>query len=243
MKKLLFNVSIMCVMASCGKSGAGNSSSTSTTTSTTSTTGTPAPDAAVLSAPANNSACTTGTTVSATRDSIAFSWNAGNNAESYVLYVKNLLDSTVIMQNTTETNLTVLLSTNTPYAWYVVSKSGKTADTAKSSIWKFYDAGPGAVSFAPFPADSLSPALGQLVTAASGVVNLSWQGSSVGGNIAGYDIYFGTSPSPAIFKSNVTDPFLNNVPVSPGVTYYWKVVTKDTNGNSSDSGLYQFVVS
>jgi hypothetical protein len=34
--------------------------------------------------------------------------------------------------------------------------------------------------------------------------------------------------------------FLNGVAVSSGVTYYWKIVTKDIQGNISDSGIFQF---
>jgi len=201
------------------------------------------PAKAVLTLPAQGAVCTTGTIISATQSSVSFAWNSAANTDSYDLVLKNLLTSVTTTQSTTDATLTITLTRNTPYSWYVVSKSTKTSTTAKSDTWKFYNAGPGIVTYAPFPAEITSPGFGQNVTAASGVVDLIWQGSSVNaGTILNYDVYFGTSTTPAIFKSAVTDSFVNNVNVSSGITYYWKVITRDVNGNTSDSGMYQFTV-
>jgi len=205
---------------------------------------TPAPDLTpgktVLTLPKQNEACTSGTIISATQSSVLFTWGTSNNADSYDLNLKNLLTGATTSQTTSTTQLQITLSRNTPYSWYIVSKSGKSATTVQSDTWKFYNAGAGTVSYAPYPADVVAPAIGQNV--AAGTVNLSWKGSSVGGNITGYDVYFGTSTSPAALKNNVTDSFYNNVSVISGGQYYWKIVTKDANGNTSDSGLFQFKV-
>ena len=123
-----------------------------------------------------------------------------------------------------------------------MSKSSKSATLVQSDTWKFYNAGAGTVSYAPYPADVVAPAVGQNVAAPAGTVNLSWKGSSVDGNITGYDVYFGTGKSPGVLKSNVTDSFYNNVSVIAGTQYYWKIVTRDAKGNTSDSGLFQFKV-
>ena len=45
-----------------------------------------------------------------------------------------------------------------------------------------------------------------------------------------------------LLKSNVVDMFTNNVVVTAGTTYYWKVVTKDAQGNTSESNMFQFKV-
>jgi hypothetical protein len=88
-----------------------------------------------------------------------------------------------------------------------------------------------------------SPSFGQVITATSGTVGLSWTGSTPDNSpIAGYDVYFGTTSSPALLKSGITDSFVNGVAVTPGVTYYWRVISRDNLGNTSDSGLYQFTV-
>ncbi len=204
--------------------------------------GIPAPDKVVLTFPAQNAACTTGNIISASQSSITFTWNASANTDSYVVWVKNLLNQTVSNQNTTTPSLTITLQRNTPYSWFVVSKSTATPDTTKSDVWKFYNAGPGTLTYAPFPADITSPTLNQTVTATAGTINLVWKGSSIDNDITGYDVYFGTAATPPLFKSNVTDMFLNNVAVTSGTTYYWKIVTKDLIGNTSDSGVFQFKV-
>lgn len=201
------------------------------------------PTEAALSAPAQNSVCTSGTILSATESTISFSWNASDNTNSYNLIIKNLLTSDSTTQNTTLTQLDITLLRNTPYSWYVVSQSTKTSATAQSAVWKFYNSGPGIVTYAPFPAEITAPTLGQVVSTTTGTVNLTWTGSVVSPDvITNYDVYFGTTSSPAITASAITNSFLNNVAVAANTTYYWHVITRDVNGNTSDSGLYQFSV-
>jgi hypothetical protein len=201
----------------------------------------PAPGAATLSFPAQNSACTTGTVISATQSSITFTWNSASNADSYELSYRNLLTGLSAVQTTTSNQLTVTLLRNTPYSWFVVSESSKTSATTQSSTWKFYNAGAGTVSHPPFPADNLVPTEGQSVTTTTGSVSLSWTGSDPDNDIAGYDVYFGTTATPPVL-TNTTSTSVNIVAVTSGSTYYWRVVTKDAAGNTSDSGLFQFTV-
>jgi hypothetical protein len=202
----------------------------------------PSPDKALLIFPEKDAICTTGTLVSATTSSLTLKWNAANNTDSYDVTVKNLLTGTLTTQTTTKTELTVNLLVNTPYSWVVTSKSSKVNKPATSDTWKFYNSGPGIVSYAPFPAEIVAPNFKQNVTATNGKVTLDWNGSDVDGDIVSYDVYFDTKNSPAIFKAGVTDSILNDVAVTSGSTYYWRVITKDSKGNSSDSGVFQFTV-
>ena len=124
-----------------------------------------------------------------------------------------------------------------------MSKSTLNGATAESDKWKFYNAGQGTITYAPFPVEITSPTFGQNITASSGTINLTWKGSSVNpGTITGYDVYFGTTNNPPVLKNAVTDMFINGVPVASKTTYYWKVITWDIDGNSSDSGVTQFTV-
>ena len=200
------------------------------------------PDPATLVFPALNAVCTAGTVISTTQSTVIFNWNASANTNSYDLTIKNLLTGVTTTQNVGTNQLAVTLLRNTPYSWYVVSKSISTSTTAKSDTWKFYNSGPGTVNYPPFPAAITAPVFSQNITAANNVVNLLWTGSDTDGDIVGYDVYFGTTSSPPLLKSNVADMFLNNVSVPTKTTYYWKIVTKDLMGNTSDSGLYQFTV-
>jgi len=201
------------------------------------------PSAVILTAPAQNSVCTTGTVLNATQSTVLFTWNASANTDSYDLTIKNLLTSSSTTQNLTTNQASVTLLRNTPYSWYITSKSNASTTTKQSDTWKFYNAGTGTVSYAPFPANITAPAFAQTITAAAGTVNLTWTGSTVAtGATLTFDVYFGTTNTPSVLKSNVTDSFLNSVPVVSKTTYFWKVITKDAAGNTSDSGLYQFSV-
>lgn len=202
----------------------------------------PPPDKALLVFPEKDAVCTTGTIVSATVSSLTLKWNAAANTDSYDVTVKNLLTGTLTTQTTAKTELTVNLLINTPYSWVIISKSAKVSTITTSDTWKFYNSGPGIVSYAPFPADIVSPYFKQNVTATNGKVTLDWNGSDVDGDIVSYDVYFDTKASPAIFKTGITDSILNDVAVTSGTTYYWKVIIRDSKGNSSDSGIFQFAI-
>ena len=95
-------------------------------------------------------------------------------------------------------------------------------------------------SYTPFPAAIVAPSMAQSI-ANTNSVTLKWTGSDVDDDIVGYDVYFGTQANPSIHDSDITANEAN-VSVTTGTIYYWKVITKDQEGNTSDSGLYQFKV-
>jgi len=164
MKKLLLIVPVIFILAGCG--GKKNNPTPRPV---------PQPAQAILSAPAQNAVCTTGAILSATESSITFNWSASDNTTSYVLVVKNLLNLDSTAQNTSQTQLIVSLLRGTPYSWYIVSKSNQTNATAKSAVWKFYNSGPGVVTYAPFPAEITSPTHAPQITAM--VWNISFSAS------------------------------------------------------------------
>ena len=200
-----------------------------------------APAAAVLLFPVQNEECTAGIVVSNTQSTITFSWKSAEYAESYELHVKNLENGISIFQSTMLTSLNLTLSRNTPYSWYVVSKNIKSATAANSATWKFYNSGAGKTTYAPFPAEIVSPEMSQRLIAVD-KVTLDWIGSDVDEDILNYDVYLGTSQNPSLLKEKVLESVLNEVSVKPNTTYYWKIITRDTEGNSSDSGVFQFSV-
>jgi len=233
MRKLAYITIVILTLTGCGKSsdsGSGNSTP-------------PSPEKAILLFPSQNSLCTTGTNISDTQSIISLSWTPATNADSYEVDIKNLLTNTITVQMVSAAKLDITLPRATPFSWYVVSKSSKVQATVQSDTWKFYNAGVGIIYYPPFPADLSSPGYNTSVTATAGKINLTWVGSDADNNIIGYDVYLGTSSTaPALLKSNVTTMFLNDVAVTAGTTYYWKVVTKDAQGNSSQSNMYQFMV-
>jgi hypothetical protein len=202
----------------------------------------PAPKAATLVFPAQNAVCVSGTVISASQSTIQFQWNNSANSDSYIVVTKNLLTGDSLATSAGINSADVTISRNTPYSWYIVSKSNQSSSTAKSDTWKFYNSGAGITTYAPFPADNLSPATGQAITVpSSGKISLSWQGSSVDNDIVDYDIYFGNATSPPLYKSHNTSQNISNITVNPKTTYYWKIVTRDSNNNTSTSDIDEFM--
>lgn len=199
------------------------------------------PKSVTLILPKSNEICALGP-IEADKSKISFSWSKDENSDKYEVIVKDLKSGNSNTYETTDLKLDISLPVNTPFSWYVRSKSSKNSGSSQSAIWKFYTSGPGIVSFAPFPADKLVPTLKQDVTAVNGKVTLSWVGSHVDNNIQGYDIYLSENMnSLALIKENqISSPL--SIDVTTKKTYFWKVITKDKNGNQSDSGLYQFTV-
>lgn len=200
----------------------------------------PPPGKPILLAPAQNEVCTQGIVVSATQSTISLKWTAPTSAGNYEVNIKNLEDGTIITQTTVNTQLDVALKRNTPYSWSITSKSTDNNTATKSDIWKFYNSGPAIVNYAPFPAEIVAPEMNQAVAVLNGKITLSWNGSDVDNDTVNYDVYLSDLPSPALLQSKVLENTLKDVAVSAGKTYYWKIITRDSKGNTSDSGIYQF---
>lgn len=199
------------------------------------------PTAASLVFPEQNSECAVGTDITATNSTITFDWNAGANVDAYELTLKNLLSGTTTTHNSSTTEVSIELLRGTPYSWYVTSKSNSVTDTATSATWKFYNAGEGVVSYAPFPAVVVSPTNGESI-ATTTIVTLEWSGSDVDNDIAHYDVYFGIGETLNIVAENETGTSISNLTVESGNTYNWYVVTTDDLGNGSTSEVFSFSV-
>jgi len=206
---------------------------------------TPTPDppvSALLVTPSNNQVCTTGTSLSNSQSTFAFSWQKSDNTDSYEVHIKNLLTGDSTISTTSQTSASVSLLKSTPYAWYVLSKSSKSVKTARSDLWKFYASGPGVTDTAPYPADLTAPAWNEQVDfAANGMVTLDWDTGSPAGNVKKYDVYWGISPTYLPLTGSSTTNSLS-IYVASGTVYYWKVVTTDKAGNTVDSQVSTFYV-
>jgi parallel beta-helix repeat protein len=72
-------------------------------------------------------------------------------------------------------------------------------------------------------------------------VTLKWNGYDPDGDSVTYDLYFGNTPNPPLYKSNLKDNSYT-VTVTPG-THYWKVVAKDEHGATTESDVWSFTIS
>ena len=198
------------------------------------------PTAATLTFPEANSECTEGTNKTTTESTIKFKWSSGSHTNSYKLNLKDLNTGAKTSHSSSSTSISIKLKRGNPYSWSVVSKSNSSTKIATSPVWKFFNAGDGVVSYAPFPAEVVSPTLGALID--NTVVSLDWSGSDVDGDIKSYDVYFGETENPAKIETGITESILNNVAIISGKKYYWKIDTEDEKGNISKSDTFYFTV-
>lgn len=233
MKKTLISAMAIIFLSGCGGSGGGGTDPQPTPA---------APAKAVLVTPTQNELCTQGIVITATQSTVTLKWTAAANAESYQVDLKNLETGALTTQNVTANTLDVQLTRNTPYSWSVTSKSTKSSTTAQSDTWRFYNSGPGTTNYAPFPAELVSPAIEGNLTATNGKISLTWNGQDVDNDVVTYDVYLGTTTTLALLKAGLTTATLTEVAVNSNTYYYWKVITKDSKGNTSDSGIYRFKV-
>jgi hypothetical protein len=232
MKKTLISAMALTFLYGCGGAGGGTDPQPTPA----------APAKAVLITPTQNELCTQGLVITATQSTVTLKWTAAANTESYQVDLKNLETGALTTQNVTANTLDVQLTRNTPYSWSVTSKSTKSSTTAQSDTWRFYNSGPGTTNYAPFPAELVSPAIEGNVTATNGKINLTWNGQDVDNDITTYDVYLGTTTTLTLVKAGLTTATLTDVTVNSNTYYYWKVITKDSKGNTSDSGTYRFKV-
>lgn len=192
--------------------------------------------------PLKNSECNVGTDSTATESDVIFEWDIAENTDIYELNLKNLSTGQQIKETTESLSLSLRIERSTPFEWYIVSKSNTRSDTAVSEVWRFYNAGEAIINHPPFPAQILAPAMAEIISNTNNTISLSWNAIDLDDDIIGFDVYFGTGNPPPLIESNITDNTVTNLSVSANTVYYWKVVTKDAYGNSSDSGVYQFRV-
>lgn len=174
---------------------------------------------------------------------ITFEWAAATDVDNdvleYTIRVATDRDQTNIIaqQTTTNTSITIQLGAGTAYYWNVTASDGED-NAAASSTLAFYTEGNGVSNYAPFTAALNAPAVDALVDA--GTTTLDWTGSDVDvADTLTYDLYFGTTSSPAISQSDLTVSTFDVTTVA-GTTYYWRVDTKDNNGVKSIGQEWSF---
>ncbi len=200
-----------------------------------------APESSMLVFPLKDSECTTGVSLSSSTSEVEFQWQASDFTETYQIRVTNLVTNVSQNMSTSATSLKLPLEKGAPYSWFITSKNTNVTETATSEIWRFYNAG-FQTTYAPFPAEIISPKSGaSVLRSANNEVELNWSGADVDNDIISYEVYFSINNPP---ETLVFSPFANdtdvNVTVAADTVYYWSIKTLDSEGNTSDSGVYQF---
>ena len=201
----------------------------------------PVPEPSLLLAPSNLNTCNSATRINDLERQVRFQWTATLNTESYNLVVQNTLTGE---QQTITTYLlteSIVLTSGTPYQWYVISKSSLTLAEGKSSIWHFYLEGNPQESHFPFPAILLVPSDESIVSLnASNAFTFEWEGNDLDNDIQRYDFYLGTSSSSLNKEREAITSQQVTLVLIPNTIYFWQIISKDLQGNRSTSEIYQF---
>ncbi len=226
MKKYLYPIFSMLVLIGCGGDDAPS-----------------VPGEASLVFPDENSECTTGVSVNDNQSQVTFQWAASTNTDSYTLRVVNLNTNAPQTISTAATSASLAIAKGAPFSWTVTSSNTNSSQTTTSESWLFYNAG-SQTSYAPFPAQLVSPVSGSTVQRdIANEVLLSWTGADVDNDLDNFQVLF-SDQNPPTTEAGTTAPSVTelSVTVNADTVYYWRVITTDLEGNTSDSGVFEFRV-
>ena len=203
----------------------------------------PVPGESALIFPENNSLCITGVSQSETTSEVTFRWQAATDADSYELVVTPLASSGVQRQITSGLSLGVILDKGAPYSWQVTAINNQSREETPSQVWQFFNAG-SEVSYPPFPAQLLEPSSGvSVLPDVNGQILLRWELADPDNDLQECEVYLGTDPANLPFFVTLGPSAESlNVQVDEDTVYYWQILSRDSQGNTSLSGLYSFRV-
>lgn len=201
------------------------------------------PEQVSLLFPERNSECTTGVDQDANTSRVTFMWQKSDNTDSYELRVTNLNTSTVQTISTSSTTSSLPLLKGQPYTWLVRSRNDQVRNTVSSEMWSFYNAG-SRTTFAPFPAEILTPKMSEKVFKdINNDITLSWSAADLDDDIESIEIYFSEQNPPSQLEATLSGSASSlKVSVTSGTMYHWSVITIDAEGNATSSGVYTFSV-
>ncbi|WP_405410638.1 hypothetical protein [Maribacter sp. Asnod1-A12] len=179
--------------------------------------------------PENNLICTEGEDNGTDGVSIELQWSASTNATSYELEITNQENNSTDKRTITTTSFAVGLPKGTQFSWSVTAILG--SKTLTSDSWNFYSEGTSTENFAPFPAEISVSDNGD------GSVSVSWIGEDLDDDLSTYDVYIGTSGNLELILENTTN-INTNYNITAGEQYIARVVSKDSNNNTSTSETY-----
>lgn len=90
----------------------------------------------------------------------------------------------------------------------------------------------------PLPPENPSPADG--LTSVSVQTTFSWAPSPYDADIASYDFYMGTNPTPDFVMTTTNPGYQPPQPLQELTQYYWRVVVRDDDGHETTGPLWRF---
>jgi hypothetical protein len=192
----------------------------------------------LMISPSKNEVCVGGKEINNDKILIDFNWKSIDNEYTYLLYVKNISNSSqpISEYRVNETKYTLPLNKNQIYTWYV---TGLNSEKTSIEEWKFYVSSP-STTYVLTPAIAVYPQQGSYALYNAFGIDLRWSSESN----SKCDLYFGITQNPPLIRENLTGDTFGNFSVKINVekekTHYWKVVSKNEFGHKTISPLFQF---
>lgn len=174
---------------------------------------------------------------------INFAWESSSDPEndpvSYVLEISQQDDFSDISAEaaTAELSKTISLEKGKTYYWRVMAQDDNGNQSDFSSVFVFYTEPDPVVNHVPSMPELVKPVLNSVLEET--LVQLSWSATDQDGDALEYDLYFGTDPEPPILNNSIVNPEFE-INVTPGNTYYWKIVVKDGKGGIAIGPVWSF---
>ncbi|MGY6649242.1 hypothetical protein [Wenyingzhuangia sp. IMCC45574] len=197
----------------------------------------------LLIAPKNQWVSTEDKTISKVKNNVTFVWKAPDNTITHEIILRNLRTGRVINKRTSKETLTLSLFTDTPYEWFVVSKT-KNKEHTSSKKWQFYTHKKVNKNRAPEKAMAEFPEDKAIVDYWNQTPELRWAANDADDDIVSYEIYFGKDKlptKPTIITTNTKYNFDADTIVF-GSKFFWQIKTIDSKGNTSVSKVYSFTL-
>tara|TARA_B100002019_G_C21142470_1_gene533983 strand:+ start:215 stop:928 length:714 start_codon:yes stop_codon:yes gene_type:complete len=202
------------------------------------------PVPADLLLPSNGENCNTGISVNSNQSAVEFTWSEAPNTDSYFLEVKNIQTNVKTkLASIPMPSATLTLEKGYSYEWFVTSISNDfPTERPQSDTWRFYLQGDGETNSAPFTADLISPASGEAIQLLDGAFNFIWSGADPDGDSLLYTLYVDSIDGLQIPPERQTDISSSSLSVelNSNTVYYWSVLSRDSNNNTSHSQVHSF---
>jgi hypothetical protein len=159
-------------------------------------------------------------------------WTGGTGATSHDVYFGTASTPPLVQADTASNGYNPgTLNGGTTYYWRVVAKN--TSGPTTSATWSFATATSASLPGAP---TNLSPSNG--ATNVPTTPTLTWTG---GTGATSHDVYFGASSTPPLALTDTTSNSFNPGTLTPGATYYWRAIAKNSVGPTA-SPVFSFTV-
>ena len=170
-------------------------------------------------------------------------WSGGDpdpgDSVVYDVYAGSTFPPPLLRSNIADTSWQLTgLSGLTQHWWKIVAQD-RAGDSAAGPVWTFTTAHAGFVNSPPNLPSDPDPADGAIDV--DTVLTLSWTGGDPDTwDIALYDIHFGTSSTPPVFRSGFDSTSLGISGLNHNTRYYWRIVARDDHNDSAVGEVWDF---